>query len=290
MSYTRRFLDLTFTLGKGSFGADGSNTVEVKGLRAQASITKAGGVSMSQLQLRVMGMTLSDMNAISTLGKPLVDGRNNTVTVVARSEDSGPAVAFIGTISEAWVDMEGAPDGALMVQGFSGLIDALKPIAPSSFQGQADVANIMSGLAVQMGLTFENSGVTVQLANPYFPGTARTQVEACAAAADINWIIDDGRLAIWPKDGSRGGEIPLINATTGMVGYPAHTQNGIVVRTLYNPSITFGGQVQIESTLTPANGVWTVFAVAHELDAETPGGSWFTQLQCSVLGHVPLAR
>lgn len=291
MSLTRRYLNLTFALGKGSFGDGGFDTVEFTGLRSSATISKAGGVSMSQLQLRVQGMSLSDMNALSTLGKPLVDGRNNTVTIVAGSDDAGEGVVFTGTISEAWVDMADAPNGVFTVNAFTGLLDALKPIPASSFQGQADAATVLAGLATQMGVAFENNGVQVQLANPYFPGTALAQVKACAKAANIEYVLDGAVLAIWPKGGARGGAIPLLSPTTGLVGYPQHTENGIRLTTLFNPSITFGGQVQVESALTPAAGTWTVFSLAHELEAETPGGAWFTHLDCSVLGHAqPLPR
>ncbi len=285
MTLARRYINLTFALGQGNFGDSGFDTVEFTGLRTSATISKAGGVSMSQLQLRVNGMSMSDMNTLSTLGKPLVDGRNNSVTVVAGSEDAGEGVVFTGTISEAWVDMASAPDGVFIVNAFTGLLDALRPIPPSSFQGQADAATVLAGLAVQMGVSFENNGVQVQLANPYFPGTALAQVKACAQAANIDYVLDDGVLAIWPKGEARGGAIPLITPATGLVGYPQHTENGIRLTTLFNPAITFGGQVQVESALTPAAGTWTVFSLSHQLEAETPGGAWYTHLDCSVLGH-----
>lgn len=290
MSYERRAINLIFQMGKGSFGASGFDTVRLEGLRVACGIVKAGGVSMAQCQLRVYGMSLSDMNALSTLGKPLLDGRDNRVTVEVGTAD-GATVAFIGTIQEAYVDAQSAPDVAFIVHAFTGLLDALRPIAPSSFRGQADVSNIFAGLATQMGLTYENSGVSVQLSNPYFPGTALSQVQAAAQAANVNYLLDDGVLAVWPKGGSRGGAIPLLSPETGLVGYPQHTENGIRVTTLYNPAIQFGGRVQVESSLTPARGTWTVFSVQHELASELPGGPWFTTLDCSVLGYAqPLPR
>jgi hypothetical protein len=292
MTYARRRLNMTFKLGQGSFGDGGFDTVKVTGLRASATISKAGGVSLSELNLRIYGLPLSVMNQLSTLGKPLIEGRNNTVIVEAGSDDAGDAIVFAGTIAEAWVEMEGAPDGVFIVSAYTGLLDALRPLPPSSFPGHADAATIMAGLAVQMGYAFENSGVSVQLANPYFAGAGRRQAETCARAGNFNFFIDDttNTLAIWPRNGSRGGAIPLLSKDTGLKGYPAHTQNGIVVTTLFNPSITFGGQVEVRSILTPANGRWTVFSVVHDLEAETPDGQWFTRLQCTVLGYVALPR
>lgn len=288
MSYSKRRIDLTFQLGKGSFGEGGFDTLSISGLRTSARITKAGGASMALLSMRVYGMRLSDMNKLSTLGKPLTAGRNNVVTVQAGSDTDGMATAFQGTISAAWSNMQDAPNSAMEIQAHTGLIAALKPVQPSSFKGAADVGLIMSGLAKLAGFDFENNGVSVQLANPYFSGSARQQIEACARAANINWIIDDNKLAIWPKGGSRGGLVPLISKDTGMVGYPAQTDNGIAITTLYNPQVAFGSKINVQSSITPANGIWAIFSLAHDLEAEVPNGKWFTSMQCQVLGHTAL--
>jgi hypothetical protein len=261
----------------------------VSGLRTTATISKAGGVSMTSLNLSVYGMPLSLMNQLSTLGKPLVDGRNNTIIVEAGSDDTGMSVVFIGTIFQAWADLQNAPDGLFTVEAHTGLLDALRPLPPTSFNGTADAATILSGLAQQMGYSFENSGVSAQLAYPYFAGTGRDQAMACAEAANINILFDNTTLAIWPKGGARNGAAVRIAPDAGMVGYPTWTANGLVITTLFNPSIAFGATVKVESSITPANGNWTVFKVDHDLQSETPGGRWFTRLEATVLGHTALA-
>ena len=188
------------------------------------------------------------------------------------------------------MDANAAPEVGFEVAAQTGLVDALKPVPPYSAQGSADAATIMSSLAQTMGYTFENNGVSVQLLNPYFPGTARDQAYECARAGNFNVVIDDTALAIWPMGSSRQAGTVSLSADTGMIGYPAHTQNGIVVECLYNPAITFGATVQVTSELSPANGEWSIFGVSHQLEVETPGGKWHTTLQCSVLGHeLPIA-
>lgn len=289
MKIPKRHLDLTFRLGKGSFGNSGFNTQKVTGLRATASISKAGGVSMTSLQLQVYGLPLSTMNELSTLGKPLVDGRDNSVIVEAGSDTDGNAVVFIGTIFQAWADLRAAPDGVFTVEAYTSLLDALRPLAPTSYAGSADVATILSSLAQQMGYTFENSGVSVQLSYPYFAGTGREQALAAAEAANINLLFDNTTMAIWPKGGSRGGASTLLSPETGMVGYPTWTANGLVLTSIFNPSITFGGTVEVKSAITPALGKWTVFKVDHDLESETPGGKWFTRLEATILGHTAIA-
>lgn len=288
MAYVRRKIDVTFKLGEGNFAGQDGNTVKVSGLRVQASIQKYGLDSMSQANLRIYGLTIDLMNQISTLGRVIAQGPRNAVQVEAGDDESGMSVVFQGTIQDAYADLNGAPEGFFVVSSFAGLQEALQPDAPISIKGSADVATIMSGLATKMGLLFENSGVDNKLASPYFPGALRDQAAACANAANINFLIDNGVLAIWPAGGSRKGLIPKISRDTGMVGYPAHTNGGIMVTTEFNPSINFGGDVEIVSSLDPACGTWNVYGVSMELESETPGGPWFTQFTGAIFGHVPV--
>ena len=69
-----------------------------------------------------------------------------------------------------------------------------------------------------------------------------------------------------------------------MVGYPQHTANGISVQTLFYPQIANGTRIEVDSVLKPANGQWTVYNVGHEISAETPGGPWFTRVDCNAFG------
>ncbi len=276
MSFVQRLVDVTFTLGQGAFGDSGADSTKLSGLRVSAKVTKAGGPSMSTLQMDVYGMKLSDMNQLSTLGMAVTLIRRNTVLVEAGDADAGMATVFIGTITNAWMDANAAPEVPFRVEAHTGLIDAVTKIPPSSYTGPTDVANVMSSLAAQMQLSFENNGVSVILASPYFYGSPRNQVKAAAAAANINWIIDDGKLAIWPKGQSRNGSAPLISPETGMRGYPTYTSKGIQVVTLFNPSIGYGGQIQVDSSLTPAKGLWNVYSLYHDLESMMPNGQWFT--------------
>ena len=297
VAFVRRKIDLTFQLGKGSFGADGSDTVKLTGLRCSAAVTKPGGASLSELNLRVYGMSLDVMNKLTIIGQLIAQQnyRFNQVTVTAGDDTSGMAVAFVGNILEAWVDASSAPDVAFICRANTGYGDQMTPVPPTSYQGTVDAAVVMQDIAARMmpARSLENSGVSVQIANPYLAGTLLDQARAVARAGDFNCILDDHPelvVAIWPNGGTRQGVIPLISADTGMVGYPTHTQSAISFETLYNPSLINGGQVMIDSLLKPACGKWNIYNIGHDLEAETPGGKWFTRCDCSILGApVPIA-
>ncbi|WP_322082895.1 baseplate hub protein [Burkholderia sp. BCC1972] len=280
MSFTKKRIDVTITLGEGEFGDDGSNTVTLTGLRVQALIAVLGGEAMAEAQVRVSGLPLSMINRLTTIGPINTAFRNNKLQLAAGDDENGMHVVYSGTIGEAHGDFQGMPDVALNILGWAGLYDSVKPVGALSYVGSVDAATIMQELADTMGLAFENNGVQVQLSNPYFPGTALAQVRACARAADINYLIDRDTLAIWPLAGARAtaGELPLISPRTGMRGYPMFSSKGISLVTEFNPDIKCGSQVKVESSLDAANGIWNVFELSHALESETPDGQWFTQL------------
>lgn len=291
MSFVHRQLRATFSYGTGPDGKGPANVVELADLRMTARIVVAGGVSMGELQLQVYGMTLSMMNELSTLGTPITVQRRNTISVEAGDSDTGMAKIYSGAIYSAWADMNAAPNVAFNVSAHAGLYDQMAPSAPSSFPGAADAAQIMAGLARQMGYTFENNGVSgTMLSNPYFNGTARVQAQACAQAANIDWVIDNGVLAIWPKGGSRGGSSIKIGPDAGMVGYPTYTANGLIVRALFNPNFRFGALVETDSSLAPARGKWKIVTLTHDLAAEYPGGPWFTEMMLTPPGQLVVGR
>lgn len=290
MSFVQRKIDVTFSLGEGSFGDSGFNTLKVTGLRVHAKIKRMGLPGASTAEISVFGLPLSDMNQLSTLGNPNIFLRNNRILVEAGDAVSGMSTAYAGTIWTAWADMSGMPQTKLEVSAIVGSLAALTPVKPASYPGSADAANVISAIASTAGFGFENSGVSgVMLSSPYLDGTARDQFHAAITAANIYGFIDDSvvppKMCIWPRSGSRNGAIPLISPTTGLVGYPRYSDRGIGCRSIYNPSIAFGGNVQVQSSITPACGTWTVNALDHSLQSETPGGDWFTDFEGYRLGN-----
>jgi hypothetical protein len=280
MSFTNRKITVSFDMQNGNF-AGGGNKATLSGLRISAHITNAGGASMGQLQMAIFGMELSMMNQLSTVGKQINYISKNKVTVQAGDDINGMSTAFVGNISYAWVDAKSQPNVCFRVEAVAGGDLAVKASPPTSVQGAGDVATIMGQIAQANGLTFENNGVNVKIANPYLAGSVRNQILSLAQHAGIEHVIDKGTLAIWKPGQPRKGSTPLISPATGMVGYPAFNQAAVIVETIYNPTFQPGGKVTIKSDLTPACGDWTIFHLDHELESEIPHGKWFTILSAS---------
>lgn len=292
--FSHKVLDVTFKLGTGSFGEAGFNTVKLTGLRVSATVVKSGEAGFFTMQLRLWGLTFEMMNKLSTFGikiiqsEGIIQSRAEVLLEAGDALSNARSTVFHGTISQAWVDFQGMPDVMLHCVCNAGGFESLKPVKPQSYRGLVNVADIMASIVQSMGPDYklENSGVTAQVVDPYLPGTATEQYQRLAEMAHINAKLDDKTLAIWPKGGQRGKQVPLISPSSGMQGYPAYAPNGIIVTSTYNPAFIPGGHVKVQSSLPRTEGTWQILALTHTLDAEIPGGNWFTRMELLRLGDV----
>lgn len=284
-SFSRRLIEISVKLANETktnqpvkFSESGTDTVRTSDKRISVRIQNSGAPAGTTASLDIFGLTESLMNQLSTLGMVFNMVPKNTITIQAGDEQNGLSTVFIGTIMSGYADYNQAPNVPFHIEANSILAEAVAPATASSFTGSTAVADIMAGFARQMGLTFENSGVDGKISNPYFAGNIRTQMRACAEHANINAeTINGSILAIWPKGASRtGGTVPLISPETGMILYPAYTQQGIMLRTLFDPKISFGGLVQVRSRVKAVNdvGQWAVNQLNLALDCQVPKGKW----------------
>jgi hypothetical protein len=249
-------------------------TIIIDGLRAIVEIEKGGGNQMGTLHTQIYGVSQSDMNSITTLTYDPVNITKNTIQVFAIDGDQETMV-FQGDIRQAWGDYRSMPDVFLMVEAFTNVINKLTPATPTSYKGSVSVVNAMNDLANAMGLTFENNGVSTQMAKVALSGTLHDQAMSLAQAAGIDIYIDDKILAICPRNMPRQfNTMALISPTTGLIGYPTFDAFGVVLKTLFNPAIMFGGHIQVVSSLPRACGKFFVSSIDHWLESEKPGGRW----------------
>lgn len=294
-SFTRKRIEVSIELASNTqtnqpntFAGTGADTATIKDKRMSVRIQNSGAPSNSAASVSIFGMAESQMNQLSTLGMVLNLVPKNVLTVKAGDDAIGLTTVFRGTIVQAYADMASAPDVPFILECQSGLAEATGNVVPTSYRGAVSVATIMSGFARQMNVGFENNGVDVTLNNPYYRGSVDAQLKQCARDANINAEVVNGNvLAIWPRFGSRTSvtKVPLIAAPPdgAMIGRPSFTQQGVMVRNLFNPEIAFGAKVEIrtrEQALAKANGQWTIYKLDLALDAQVPKGKWEMAAYC----------
>lgn len=296
-SFVNRKIDLAIRLASSvgtnvpnKFAASGSDEITVSGLRTSVQIQNSGAAAGSMAQVSVWGLNRSVMNQLSTLGMVINMVPRNVLTVTAGDDASGMSTVFVGTILQAWGDYSGSPDVPFRFECQAGAAEAVIPYPATSYDGSTEVSVILSAIAGRMGWGFENSGVNERLASPYFSGSAMQQVRTVAEQANINASLINNTLCIWPRYAAREqGSIPLLSPPPvgQMVGYPSFTQQGILIKNIFDPRITFGGQVKVESSILlrdqldriqSEESLWNVYKMDLALEALLPGGQWMATI------------
>ncbi len=280
MAYAERVIDLTFQLGEGSFGESGSQKVTFRGLRVFVEIELATAAPPVGL-IRVYGLTLDQVNQLARAG---LDWRDSLNTVLVQAGDKGGQLKSLyeGLIIEARPEFGNQPDVSFLILANAGRTAQMKPVPPSGFRGTISAEDAISKIVKVAGFTLENRGVNAQLDNPYFPGSAWSQLDRAVQAANCLFHLDPitKKVTIWPKQGSVGDTIE-VSPATGMIGYPEFDNIKIKVRTLFNPDIKLPCKIQVKSQLHAASGTWGTVLVGHTLESQMPDGPWETHIEAT---------
>ncbi len=297
MSFVGRALSFFFELNNSQF-VGGQPTIKIPpGLRASARIAYAGLPSSNALELTIWGLTADIMNQLNTLGMQFQEQPRNLVTVMAGdagisfpSNAPNTTVAFKGAITDAWPEFNRQPEAPIYIQAYAGADMAVTRALPRSFPGESDIVQIVSGLATLAKKSFENNGVTgVMLSNQYLWGSPLDQIKAVARAVKNRGVsidvVENDIVAMWYTKQGRGKVIPLVSPSTGLIGYPTYSSFGIDFRCVYNPNLRQGGQVQVQSFLKGATGLFDIYGLSHDLDSQIPGGKWETTVHAARQGY-----
>lgn len=263
------------------------------GLMAQARITFAGLPSAAALQATIWGLTPAIMNQLNTLSAIFQMQQANLITVFASNADgTNKSIAFKGGILNCTPDFNRQPEAPINIQAYAALDIATLPSAPKSYQGSADITVMIKTIADEVSYNTEFNGISgVSLSRSYLDGSPRDQIDNIRRAVKDRGImvdfVENNTIAVWyaSKGRNNGGGIPVISPDTGMIGYPQYTGFGIDVRTIYNPNVVQGGLVQVKSSLPAASGLFSVYGLSHDLDAQIPGGKWETMVHAYRLGY-----
>lgn len=267
----------------GVFPGTNSNTLVLTGLRMIANIQTVPGSVSTHLDLKIYGMKLADMMALTTVFFNVGQGAIVfNQLILEQNSGNGWTQVFSGMIIEAQPEMRAAAAAYFQLQGIVGYQHQITPVPPISYRGTTSVSTICAALAANMGYAFENDGVTATITNPYLPGTYWDQLNRVCSATGTSYTLAGDTLAIYPAGAAR--TIPPMQSVApgqGLIGYPTLEKFGIILTTYFDPALQAGGKIQVSgSVITPANGVWSPFMLDHQLEGNVPGGGWFSVSQC----------
>ena len=273
-------LEVEFVVRAGDFTAP--NTATIRIINPQPSTVKSIQTEYSQVSLQAgyqngnYGVIFSGNIAQVKSGK--LENVTRYIDIMAFEADLFHSYGFINNVIAPNQPMSAAVKGLIQTAQANGVSSD-----PSVKTALAPAGGILPRGKVQFG-------------------TAMANASTLADKAGATWWIENGVLKAAPLTGYLPGEAIVINSTTGQVGVPEVTEQGITVRTLLNPLIKIGNTVKLnnnEITQAQANnfsagfpsyksntlfateqptGLYTVVVVEHS------GGirknPWYSDLVC----------
>lgn len=132
-------------------------------------------------------------------------------------------------------------------------------------------------------------------------GLGRTYLRDLAKGVGCRWSIQNGAITMIPLNGYLPGTPIDIDGTSGMIGIPEATDQGVEVTVLLNPLIIVGqavtinasditqttireqgypnyGAIDYVASVQPGKGTYRVMVAEHEGD--TRENNWYTRLTC----------
>ena len=285
-SFTDKKLKAVITLADDSctvFDSSGNNTLTIETLRMTASVVICNRQA-SQLDLKIFGMRVQDMDALTSAWIDSNAIRDNRVELYADNGD-GYKLVFQGTIIEAQPLYKMIPDVPFQILGMISYFNTIDVTQPLSYKGSVDINTIGNDLAQKMGLSFSSNAVAT-LNNPNYSGTVFDQLRNSCYDAKVDFYFQGGTLVFTPV-GQPFDSTPavVLSPTSGLIGYPEYSRRGLVVNSLYDPAFLCGSAIEIQSSAVKgANGRWYPFSAQFDLSANMPRGPWNATLQCNKAG------
>lgn len=276
----KKVIKITLTLQDGvqTFTAEGDNRLSSTGLAISTSITYGNGAISPTAQITVYGLPLATMIKLMRIQWNTMQAILNMVKIEVGEQGQPLKVAYEGNITFATINMDGAPNVALVITSQMAVVEKMRPTDPFTIPKgeEVDAADIVKFLAQDMQYEFENYGVTHILTDTTLNGSNIEKIEKLAQMCDFDLYIEQRLIVICKKGGDREVKIPVITSKTGLIGYPAPDQRGITFSCTYDPLVRFGGIVQIRESIIGdvVNQDWRVYGLVATLEANIPQGKW----------------
>jgi hypothetical protein len=263
---------------------------------------------------RIYNLSAATVNKIRTLSPNLLNGasvpnssEHARLIIQAGYQNGNYGVVFDGQVIQLTSGKETNVDTFLEVTAATfdapyifGVVN--KTLAPGA--SGADVANAVAQAMqphTQVGQTIAASnGITggVLPRGKVLWGMGHDYLQELGATTGTQFINQNGTLTPVPLTGYLPGEALVVNSSTGMIGIPQLTQNGLEVTILLNAKVSIGTRIQVSQKdltssqltgVTPqinpastrfasfaADGFYRVLSVDHSGD--TRGDEWYTKI------------
>ncbi|CAN7235949.1 hypothetical protein LJR034_000829 [Caballeronia sp. LjRoot34] len=288
--------------------------LDLSQMRFKFNTRNADEQAPDTMYVRIYNLAPQTVAKIGTFGR----AEFSTITLQAGYENGRVGIIFQGTIKQTATGRERNVDNYLDIWAADGddwynfscisvslaaghtpqqVISAIVNAPSINGAPPINFAQDASGLIVGAGAGLKQA---LSRGKVIF-GMPRDYLRDWANKYGYRWSIQNGEIVVVLITGYRPGEAVVLSSTTGLIGIPEATQDGVKVRALLNPLIRIGCLVQIAqsdinqitqqqwglslnpktvptATLATAAGFYRVMVA--EFSGDTRGNEWYVDLIC----------
>lgn len=270
--YSKRSLRFEFVNETSSFDESGNNTISISEARATVSFQSAGNLFGTQINVSIFGLGIEMLAALSSKAMGLFGSDTERIGMKVFV---GETAIFAGYMTSSIANMNAIPNAALMITATANADLQNKPASPFSFNGATPVPDIINAICNAAGYKAYITGLDgLVVTNPHYEGSIFTQLESLCNDVNVAMSVAPPSISFWPQDSTRDDVMPFISPEYGLIGYPIFSNGGLMFQTQFSTLLTTGRNVQIETSLPHASGVYKLTSVNHELSSWVNDGPW----------------
>lgn len=270
--YSKRYLRFDFVNETSSFDDSGNNTISISEARATVSFQSAGNLFGTQINVSIFGLGIEMLAALSSKAMGLFGSDTERISMKVFV---GETAIFAGYMTSSIANMNAIPNVALMITATANADLQNKPASPFSFNGATPVPDIINAICNAAGYKAYITGLDgLVVTNPHYEGSIFTQLESLCNDVNVAMSVAPPSISFWPQDSTRDDVMPFISPEYGLIGYPIFSNGGLMFQTQFSTLLTTGRNVQIETSLPHASGVYKLTSVNHELSSWMNDGPW----------------
>lgn len=270
--YSKRSLRFEFVNETSSFDESGNNTISISEARAMVSFQSAGNLFGTQINVSIFGLGIEMLAALSSKAMGLFGSDTERISMKVFV---GETAIFAGYMTSSIANMNAIPNAALMITATANADLQNKPASPFSFNGATPVPDIINAICNAAGYKAYITGLDgLVVTNPHYEGSIFNQLESLCNDVNVSMSVAPPSISFWPQDSTRDDVMPFISPEYGLIGYPIFSNGGLMFQTQFSTLLTTGRNVQIETSLPHASGVYKLTSVNHELSSWMNDGPW----------------
>lgn len=270
--YIKRSLRFEFMNETSSFDDAGNNQISISEAKATVSLQSSGNLFGTQVNVSIFGLGLEMLAALSSKAMGLFGTDTERISIKIFVENTA---IFAGYMTSSIANMNTTPNTALMITATANADLQNKTASPFSFNGSTPVTSVINAICKAAGYTPYIVGLEGKvISNPHYEGSVFDQLRAVCDDLNIAMSVAPPSISFWPQESAKDDVKPLISPEYGLIGYPVFSNGGVMFQTQFSTLLTTGRDIELQTTLPHASGVYKLTSVTHELSSWMEDGPW----------------